>query len=81
MANGTTVRFDTTAYQREHGKAPRGGGSWAFCPEEFERRSDYLDFTFWSRGADTFSAAKREAAAHFAAKYPNLGNLYVSVLS
>jgi hypothetical protein len=59
--------FNTNDYKSNHGAAPRGRGSWAFCPADKFRRADYLTFVFWAPADSTFSDAKKAAAAHFPA--------------
>jgi hypothetical protein len=60
------IEFDTSKFERAHGKAPRGTGSWAFCPAGLYDRANYLDHVFWHSGS--YGQAKRAAAAHFAAR-------------
>ncbi len=55
--------LDST-YYREHGRKPRGRGSWAFCPWSKQNASDYLDHTVFSPGGMTFTEAKRWAKQH-----------------
>lgn len=62
------VNFTTTSYQVAHRKSPSGRGHWAFCPANKFRSADYLSHTFFAAGLKTYSDAKKEAAAHFAAK-------------
>lgn len=46
--------FDTTEYQRSHGKAPRGTGSWAFKVDQ--------DHFYVFSPSMTFTEAKRWVA-------------------
>lgn len=52
------MKFLTNQYFRSHSNPPRGRGSWAFCPDEFARRGDYLDHTKFSPGGMLLSEAK-----------------------
>ena len=54
----TTIKFSTAAYERSHGRAPRGRGRWAFCPAEHADKSDYLTHTFFVAGNMLYSDAK-----------------------
>lgn len=74
-----TVVVDTTRYERAHGKKPRGMGSWAFCPRDKYDAGDYLKHTYWASANMTYSAAKREAVAHFKACAPALS--YVELVA
>ena len=65
MTTTTKATVETVEFERAHGRMPRGFGSWAFCPFEHYRSSDYLDHVFWFTG--TYGAAKRAAVAHFSA--------------
>ncbi len=58
------VQVETFDYERSHGKAPRGEGSWAFCMVH-PNRGDYLDHLLWERGS--YGAAKKAAKAKAAA--------------
>lgn len=58
------MTFETSTYQREHGRSPRGRGSWAFCPWGKRNSHDYLDHTVFSPGGMTFTEAKRWARLH-----------------
>ena len=50
-------------YVQSHGKAPRGQGSWAFCPAWAEDRGDYHDFTRFFSG--TYAEARKQAQQAF----------------
>jgi len=54
--------FETSTYRHEHGRSPRGRGSWAFCPHAKRNGGDYLDFTIFSPSM-TYGEAKRWAKA------------------
>ena len=56
------MKFSTDPYEMEHGRSPRGRGSWAFCPFHKRNAGDYLDFTLFSSSM-TFAEAKRWAKA------------------
>lgn len=58
------MTFSTLVYEREHGRKPRGRGSWAFCPWFFHRKADYLDHTVFSPGGMTLTEAKKWARLH-----------------
>lgn len=73
--NQASVMFDFAPYERAHMKAPRGMGSWAFCPYDQWRRDNYLDSTLFVTGS--FTEAKRVAREHFG----NLGITSVVVCS
>ena len=70
------IDFSVTEYVQAHGKNPRGRGSWAFCPYQSYRATNYLDFTVWFRG--TYAEAKAQARAYFAA---NGDSTYIVVCS
>lgn len=53
----------TDPYERSHRKAPRGYGSWAFCPSWAEDRGDYIDFTRFFSG--TYTEARKQARQAF----------------
>jgi hypothetical protein len=55
------MTFSTLVYEREHGRRPRGRGSWAFCPYAKHNSHDYLDHTVFSPGSMTLTEAKRWA--------------------
>lgn len=59
------VRFDYTEYESNHGRAPRGRGSWGFVDAKHANSPDYLKFVYWAP-AGTFTEAKRAAAVHYA---------------
>jgi hypothetical protein len=75
MMTKTRVQFDTSEFERAHGRNPRGRGSWAFADAQHARRADYLDFVFWFNGS--YGEAKRAAAAHFAADADFSGDVVV----
>ena len=50
-------------YYASHGKAPRGQGSWAFCPAWAEDRGDYHDFTRFFSG--NYAEARKQAQQAF----------------
>lgn len=52
------MTFSTSVYEREHGRRPRGRGSWAFCPWARHNAHDYLDHTVFSPGGMTLTEAK-----------------------
>jgi hypothetical protein len=54
----TKVLFSTAAYERSHGRAPRGYGRCAFCPAEHAGKPDYLKHTFFVAGNIMYSHAK-----------------------
>lgn len=58
MQTKTTIKFSTAAYERSHGRAPRGYGHWAFCPAEHAGTADYLKHTFFVAGNMMYSNAK-----------------------
>lgn len=58
------MTFSDLYYRREHGKAPRGRGSWAFCPAPKAKAHDYLDHTVFSPGGMTLTEAKKWARLH-----------------
>lgn len=64
----TQVSISTTAYVTAHGKAPRGRGSWAFCPADKWNRQDYLDHVEWINGSKTYAEAAQIARERFAEK-------------
>ena len=63
------MRLDTTTYIREHDRAPRGLGSWAFImgAVDFDRldEKDALgrEVLWWAPAPLTFAAAKKLALA------------------
>lgn len=64
------MSFSTLVYEREHGRKPRGRGSWAFCPWAKHNSHDYLDHTLteakaWARrhASDSRSPLAIAAAA------------------
>lgn len=71
--------FSNHQYIREHGKAPKGTGHWAFiienatvegiAPETYlEKRSSYrTDTIFWVSGVWTLAEAKKRATIMLAA--------------
>lgn len=59
------LKFYSDDYVFSHGKAPRGWGSWAFCPLAKVPRKDYLDHTVWSP-AMTLGEAKKWLATQVA---------------
>lgn len=71
--------FYSSAYRREHGKAPKGTGHWAFIienatvegisPETYiDRVSSYrTDTIFWVPGVWTLTEAKKRASVLLAA--------------
>jgi hypothetical protein len=61
------TRFSTVAFERSHGKAPRGRGSWMFCPVDRWSSNDYLEAVFTAPPHSTLREAKAAAAAHFPA--------------
>lgn len=63
------IDFSTREYEMAHGKAPKGRGSWAFCPRQNYNDSNYLDHTVWFSG--TYAEARKQAKAHFGAKPGN----------
>jgi hypothetical protein len=60
------IRFTNASYESSHGRAPRGRGSWAFCPAFKADHGDYLDFTIFSPAGMTISEAKTWAKAKIA---------------
>lgn len=60
-----TLTFTTHAYERSHGRPPRGRGSWAFCPREDFDGPDYLTHTMWASPGQTLTQAKRQATAYY----------------
>ncbi len=58
------MTFSTLVYEREHGRSPRGRGSWAFCPWSKHNSHDYLDHTVFSPGGMTLTEAKKWARRH-----------------
>lgn len=58
------MTFFTLVYEREHGRSPRGRGSWAFCPWAKHNSHDYLDHTVFSSGGMTLTEAKKWARRH-----------------
>lgn len=57
--------FTTAPYERSHGTAPRGRGSWAFRLSTTSAAYDgeLAGEVFWVQG--TLAEAKRAAAQHF----------------
>lgn len=49
------IEFTDSEYRREHGRAPKGRGCWAF---EFE------GFQFWAKACQTLTEAKKEVREH-----------------
>lgn len=64
MFNKSDVYVDTSRFEREHGKAPRGFGQWGFCPRSHYDASDYLAHVYWVSGS--YREAKSAAREHFA---------------
>lgn len=58
------MTFFTLVYEREHGRPPRGRGSWAFCPWAKHNSHDYLKHTVFSPGGMTLTEAKKWARIH-----------------
>lgn len=58
------MTFSTLVYEREHGRSPRGRGSWAFCPWAKQNAHDYLEHTVFSPGGMTLTEAKKWARLH-----------------
>ena len=58
--------WDTTEYEWNHGRKPRGVGSWAFVPRDHIWIGEMpADAIAWEWG--TYSDAKREVARRFPA--------------
>lgn len=60
------AEFDTHQYEFAHGRKPRGTGSWAFAPADYDYREIEAvpdDGIAWGWGL--FSDAKREVALRF----------------
>jgi hypothetical protein len=66
-----TEFFNTSPFERSHGRSPRGRGSWAFCSNWVLNREDYLDHTVFSPSM-TYGEAKKWAKAQ-----PELANVDV----
>jgi hypothetical protein len=64
------IVFSNREYEREHGKAPRGYGNWAFAELE---DGDFGPYVFFQ---GTLTEAKVQARKHFG----SLGASYVAVL-
>ena len=62
------IEINTRDYERNHGAAPKGRGSWAFCLVDPNRRNDYLDFVIWASG--TYAAARRAAVSVLCGQAP-----------
>lgn len=58
------VDIDTSAFERAHGRQPRGVGMWGFVPYALSRSDNYLDHVMWHTGS--YADAKRSARAYFA---------------
>lgn len=57
------MTFSNRDYIAEHGKNPRGYGSWAFATKRNAKDEDI----FWATG--TLTEAKKAAKAHFKGAY------------
>ena len=57
--NHLKVCVSTHHYEIAHRRAPRGKGTWAFCPESKYKLLNYIDFTIFLNG--TYAEAKAKA--------------------
>lgn len=70
----TKTKIETERYKFNHGRAPRGQGSWAFA-QDFNAPGDSKDI-LWVHNS-SYGDARKAAIEHFSAK----GVSYVHVLA